>query len=183
MRLQSDPTIVYGLMGGKGPLGRPLLRTEMDEPNPYNTYQVDGLPPGPIANPGRASLDATAHPMHTSELYFVADGSGSHVFSETLDQHLKNVANLRNVEKQQAAEPAPATVQPTVQPQQPAAPAQAQPAIAQQKAPAPLTSPRTTVVPKKKKQAQKKTDAKSKTATPATGQAAGQVTGQAPRTQ
>ncbi len=183
MRLQSDPTIVYGLMGGKGPLGRPLLRTEMDEPNPYNTYQVDGLPPGPIANPGRASLDATAHPMHTSELYFVADGSGSHVFSETLDQHLKNVANLRNVEKQQAAEPAPATVQPTVQPQQPAAPAQAQPAIAQQKAPAPLTSPRTTVVPKKKKQAQKKTDAKSKTAAPATGQAAGQATGQAPRTQ
>ncbi|HXY89451.1 MAG TPA: endolytic transglycosylase MltG, partial [Xanthobacteraceae bacterium] len=92
MRLQSDPTIIYGLMGGKGPLGRPLLRTEMDEPTPYNTYLIDGLPPGPIGNPGRASLEATAHPAHTRDLYFVADGSGGHVFAENLDQHARNVA-------------------------------------------------------------------------------------------
>src|SRR4029077_11032695 len=123
MRLQSDPTIVYGLMGGKGPLGRPLLRVEMDEPNPYNTYQVEGLPPGPIANPGRASLEATAHPARTRDLYFVADGTGGHVYSESLDQHAKNVARWREVEKQQqdpAAQPVPAAPhpQPVVQPKE-----------------------------------------------------------------
>jgi UPF0755 protein len=194
MRLQSDPTIIYGLMGGKGPLGRPLLRTEMDEPNPYNTYQIDGLPPGPIANPGRASLEATAHPAHTSDLYFVADGAGGHVFSENLDQHAKNVARWRDIEKQQpgsAAQPAPAAAPPRQemqlkeqakdpmqnaqdQPVPPAAPftpvpqAKSQPAAAG----APLTSPRTVVVnPKKKKTANaKKTENAKKT--DATGQSA-----------
>jgi UPF0755 protein len=115
MRLQSDPTIIYGLMGGKGALGRPLFRSEMEEPNPYNTYQIDGLPPGPIANPGRASLEATAHPARTRDLYFVADGSGGHVFSENLEQHAKNVAHLRDIEKQQpdsAVQPVPAATQP-----------------------------------------------------------------------
>ena len=98
MRLQSDPTIIYGLTGGKGSLGRPILRSEIDQPTPYNTYVVDGLPPGPIANPGRASLEATANPARTKELYFVADGSGGHVFSDNYAEHQKNVARLRSIE-------------------------------------------------------------------------------------
>src|SRR5262249_40195719 len=124
MRLQSDPTIIYGLMGGKGSLGRPLLRTEMDEPNPYNTYLNDGLPPGPIGNPGRASLEATAHPAPTRDLYFVADGTGGHVFSESLDQHAKNVARWRDVEKQQQqiVQPAAPEPQPAGQAKAPATP-------------------------------------------------------------
>ena len=101
MRLQSDPTIIYGLVGGKGTLGHPITRSEIDQPTPYNTYQIDGLPPGPICNPGRASLEATANPARTKELYFVADGTGGHAFSETHDQHQKNVARLRQLEQQQ----------------------------------------------------------------------------------
>ena len=69
MKLQSDPTIIYGLVGGKGTLGRPILRSEIEQPTPYNTYVIDGLPPGPIANPGRASLEAAANPARTKELY------------------------------------------------------------------------------------------------------------------
>ena len=99
MRLQSDPTIIYGLTGGKGSLGHALLKSEIERPNPYNTYQIDGLPPGPIANPGRAALDAVANPARTKDLYFVADGTGGHVFSENYQQHLKNVAHLRGLEK------------------------------------------------------------------------------------
>jgi len=98
MRLQSDPTIIYGLTGGKGSLGRPILRSEIEQPTPYNTYVVDGLPPGPIANPGRASLEAAANPARTKELYFVADGSGAHVFSDNYAEHQKNVARLRSIE-------------------------------------------------------------------------------------
>lgn len=101
MRLQSDPTIIYGLVGGRGSLGRPLMRSEIEQPTPYNTYLIDGLPPGPIANPGRASLEATANPARTRELYFVADGTGGHAFAENLDQHQKNVAHLRQIEQQQ----------------------------------------------------------------------------------
>ena len=100
MKLQSDPTIIYGLVGGKGTLGRPIKRSEITQPSPYNTYVVDGLPPGPIANPGRASLEAAANPARTRDLFFVADGSGGHAFTETYDQHQKNVAKLRAMEKQ-----------------------------------------------------------------------------------
>src|SRR6201747_1443045 len=100
MKLQSDPTIIYGLVGGKGTLGRPIKRSEIMQPSPYNTYVVDGLPPGPIANPGRASLEATANPARTRDLFFVADGTGGHTFTETYDQHQKNVAKLRTLEKQ-----------------------------------------------------------------------------------
>ncbi len=102
MRLQSDPTIVYGLVGGKGTLGHPIQRDELEKPSPYNTYQIDGLPPGPITNPGRASLEAVANPARTQDLYFVADGTGGHVFAETLEQHQHNVARWRQIEKDKA---------------------------------------------------------------------------------
>jgi len=115
MKLQSDPTIIYGLVGGKGTLGRPIKRSEIQQPSPYNTYVIDGLPPGPIANPGRASLEAVANPARTRDLYFVADGTGGHAFSDGYDQHLKNVAKLRAQERQmqndtvEPAEDAPPT--------------------------------------------------------------------------
>jgi UPF0755 protein len=105
MRLQSDPTIIYGLTGGKGSLGRPIKKSEIEQPTPYNTYVIDGLPPGPIANPGKASLEAVAKPARTKDLYFVADGTGGHVFSETYEQHSKNVAKLRALERAKAQEP------------------------------------------------------------------------------
>ncbi len=101
MRLQCDPTIIYGLVGGKGTLGRPIMKSEINQPTPYNTYLIDGLPPGPIANPGRASLEAAANPARTRELYFVADGAGGHVFAESYEQHQKNVARLRLIESDQ----------------------------------------------------------------------------------
>jgi peptidoglycan lytic transglycosylase G len=100
IKLQSDPTIIYGLVGGKGTLGRPIKRSEITQPSPYNTYVIEGLPPGPIANPGRASLEAAANPARTRDLFFVADGTGGHAFTETYDQHAKNVAKLRAMEKQ-----------------------------------------------------------------------------------
>jgi UPF0755 protein len=101
MRLQSDPTVIYGITEGKGPLGRGLTRKELDTPTPYNTYQIDGLPPGPIANPGLASLEAVLHPADTEYLYFVADGTGGHVFAETLKEHNENVRKWREIEKKQ----------------------------------------------------------------------------------
>ena len=104
MKLQSDPTIVYGLVGGKGTLGRGILRSEIDKATPYNTYAIEGLPPGPIANPGRAALEAVANPSRTKDLYFVADGSGGHAFAESLDQHQKNVTRWRQIEKARAAD-------------------------------------------------------------------------------
>jgi UPF0755 protein len=120
MRLQSDPTIIYGLVGGKGTLGRPIMKSEIEQFTSYNTYLIDGLPPGPISNPGRASLEAAANPARTRELYFVADGTGGHVFAETYDQHQKNVARLRSIEsdrKDQAPLDA-AAQQPATQPNQ-----------------------------------------------------------------
>lgn len=107
MRLQSDPTIIYGLTGGKGALGRPILRSEIDQATPYNTYVIDGLPPGPIANPGRASLEAAANPARTKELYFVADGTGGHAFADSYAEHQKNVAKLRVLERGDTPEPVP----------------------------------------------------------------------------
>jgi UPF0755 protein len=105
MRLQSDPTIIYGIVGGKGSLGRSIMKSEIEQRTAYNTYVIDGLPPGPIGNPGRASLEAVANPARTKDLYFVADGTGGHVFSETYEQHQKNVARLRALER--ADPPAP----------------------------------------------------------------------------
>jgi UPF0755 protein len=112
MRLQSDPTIIYGLTGGKGSLGRPLMKSEIEQATPYNTYVVDGLPPGPIANPGRASLEAAANPARTKELYFVADGTGGHVFSDNYTEHQKNVARLRGIEHSNTIAPAAGSTRP-----------------------------------------------------------------------
>jgi UPF0755 protein len=99
MRLDSDPTIVYGLVSGKGTLGRSITRADLNQSTPYNTYIIDGLPPGPICNPGKAALEAVAKPARSKDLYFVADGTGGHAFAETLDQHQKNVAHWRQIEK------------------------------------------------------------------------------------
>ncbi len=99
MRLQSDPTIIYGITGGKSKLDRPLTKADIAGATPYNTYRINGLPPGPIANPGRASLEAALAPAQTKDLYFVADGSGGHVFAETLDEHRVNVRKWREIEK------------------------------------------------------------------------------------
>ncbi|MEF2070986.1 endolytic transglycosylase MltG [Consotaella aegiceratis] len=104
MRLQSDPTVIYGVWGGAGkPAGEPIRQSHLKDDNPYNTYVHGGLPPGPIANPGRAALEAVAHPADTDALYFVADGTGGHVFSATLDEHNANVRRYREVERQRAA--------------------------------------------------------------------------------
>jgi UPF0755 protein len=135
MRLQSDPTIIYGLVGGKGSLGRPIMKSEIEQPTPYNTYQIDGLPPGPIANPGRASLEAAANPARTRELYFVADGTGGHAFAETYEQHQRNVARLRAMEAGDQKEPAPAEAQPAPPPPAAAAPTPA-PSAQQRRTPA-----------------------------------------------
>ncbi len=110
MRLQSDPTIIYGITGGKGPLGRPIRRSELDRATPYNTYQVDGLPPTPIANPGRASIEAVLNPPATRDLYFVADGTGGHAFASTLAEHERHVARWRRIEGKSPRAPAVAPV-------------------------------------------------------------------------
>ncbi|MFD1694507.1 endolytic transglycosylase MltG [Roseibium aestuarii] len=114
MRLQSDPTILYGLYGGEAWLQdrSAIKQSELKKENAYNTYQIDALPPGPIGNPGRASLEAVANPSRTKDLYFVADGTGGHIFAETYEQHQANVAKWRKLEKEQrekekAATPAP----------------------------------------------------------------------------
>jgi UPF0755 protein len=99
MPLQSDPTVAYGLALEKGPATRPLTFADLKKPTPYNTYIIEGLPPGPIANPGRAALEAVLHPSDTDDLFFVADGSGGHAFASTLKQHKRNVANWRKIQK------------------------------------------------------------------------------------
>ncbi|MGV3552335.1 endolytic transglycosylase MltG [Rhizobium sp.] len=102
MRLQSDPTIVYGLWGGDGkPTERELTKADVEKSTPYNTYRIDGLPPTPIANPGRAALEAVANPSRTDYLYFVADGSGGHAFATTLDDHNANVRRWRKFQDEQ----------------------------------------------------------------------------------
>jgi peptidoglycan lytic transglycosylase G len=129
MKLQSDPTIIYGLVFGKGSLGRPISRADIAQPTAYNTYVIEGLPPGPIANPGRASIEAAANPARTKELYFVADGTGGHAFADTYEQHQKNVVRLRVIEHEQKVDAAPADAQaPSATRTAPAAPAGASPA-------------------------------------------------------
>jgi UPF0755 protein len=108
MRLQSDPTIVYGISGGKAVWNRPILRSEIGQKTAHNTYQIDGLPPTPICNPGKAAIEAVLNPAETKDLYFVADGAGGHIFSETLKDHNTNVQKWRAVEKEMKAKLAPA---------------------------------------------------------------------------
>lgn len=103
MRLESDPTTIYGISKGR-PLGRGLTMSELVTATPYNTYRIDGLPPGPIANPGRAALAAVLNPPNTTELFFVANGQGGHVFASTYEEHQRNVARWRAMERAQAAE-------------------------------------------------------------------------------
>ncbi len=98
MRLESDPTIIYGLTGGE-PLGRGLRQSELRAETPYNTYVIRGLPPTPIANPGRASIEAVLNPADTDDIFFVADGSGGHAFASNLRDHLQNVAEWRRIER------------------------------------------------------------------------------------
>jgi UPF0755 protein len=120
MRLESDPTIIYGIAGGKGTLGRPILASEIRAPTPYNTYVINGLPPGPIANPGRAAMEATANPSRTRDLFFVADGTGGHAFAETYEQHQRNVARWRQIERGNAPSPGAAPAVPAPVPAAPA---------------------------------------------------------------
>lgn len=103
MRLESDPTIIYGLTKGE-PLGRGLRLSELKQETPYNTYVIKGLPPTPIANPGRASIEAVLHPAETDEIFFVADGTGGHAFAATLEEHNRNVARWRQVERDRREE-------------------------------------------------------------------------------
>jgi peptidoglycan lytic transglycosylase G len=108
MRLQSDPTIIYGMMGGKVVWNRPILRSEIMQKTAHNTYQIDGLPPTPICNPGKASIEAVLNPAQTKDLYFVADGTGGHMFADTLKEHNANVLKWRALEKDMKAKASPA---------------------------------------------------------------------------
>lgn len=104
MRLQSDPTVIYGIAGGQGTLGRSLTRADLDQKSSHNTYQIGGLPPTPICNPGRSAIEATLNPSTTNDLYFVADGTGGHTFSDSLKEHNAAVTNWRKVERERKKE-------------------------------------------------------------------------------
>jgi UPF0755 protein len=142
MRLQSDPTIIYGVSGGKGYLEGPILQSHLEQENPYNTYKIDGLPPTPIANPGRAAIEAVLKPAKTDDLYFVADGTGGHAFAPSLDGHNQNVARWRQIERErrekERAEAAAAAAAAAAQGADQAAPDGAQ---SQAAAPAPAAPP------------------------------------------
>ena len=132
MRLQSDPTTIYGITLGRKALDRPLTRKDINTKTSYNTYQIDGLPPGPIANPGRAAIKAALNPEPTDDLYFVADGSGGHAFSSNLAGHNKNVKAWRMiVRRKRAAEKAKANNTGSIAPAPANSDAEKQPATAQ----------------------------------------------------
>lgn len=102
MKLQTDPTVIYGITRGEGVLGRGLRQSELRRETPWNTYVIEGLPPTPIANPGRASLEAAVDPDETNFIFFVADGTGGHAFARTLEEHNRNVAKWRQIEAERA---------------------------------------------------------------------------------
>jgi UPF0755 protein len=141
MKLQSDPTIIYGIAGGKGTLDRPLTREDLLRPTPYNTYVIEKLPPTPIANPGRLAIEAVINPATSNDLYFVADGTGGHAFAPSLDEHNKNVAKWRQIQRARGEAPQPESTTPPppptpapvtpddTKPQIPDKPAQEQPSI------------------------------------------------------
>ena len=126
MRLESDPTIVYGITQGR-PLGRGIRLSELRRETAWNTYLIDGLPPTPIANPGEEAIKAVLNPPETTDLFFVADGTGGHVFARTYDEHLQNVARWREIERRKAGLPpaAPAPATPETAPETPAPQGQA----------------------------------------------------------
>jgi len=144
--------VIYGIVGGQGTLGRPLTRADLDQKSTHNTYQIDGLPPTPICNPGRSAIEATLNPAATNDLYFVADGTGGHVFSDTLKEHNAAVSNWRKIERERAkkeAETAPGNASANAVPAPPAAgeaPADAADANAAAKgtAPVPVKKPKKT---------------------------------------
>ncbi|HWK38504.1 MAG TPA: endolytic transglycosylase MltG, partial [Hyphomicrobium sp.] len=109
MRLQSDPTVIYGIAGGQGSLGRPITRADLDQKTAHNTYQIGGLPPTPICNPGRSAIEASLDPPKTNDLYFVADGTGGHTFSDTLKDHNAAVSVWRKVERERKKDAAAAS--------------------------------------------------------------------------
>ena len=102
MRLQTDPTVIYGITLGQGTLGRGLRASELATATPYNTYAIDGLPPTPIANPGIDAIEAAANPVESEYYYFVADGTGGHAFGRTLEEHNANVVTWRRIEAERA---------------------------------------------------------------------------------
>ncbi len=102
MRLQTDPTIIYGIVGGKGKMDRPISKADIAQKTAYNTYQIDGLPPTPISNPGAAAIAAVLNPAQTDDLFFVADGTGGHAFAKTHKGHVANVAKWRKIERERA---------------------------------------------------------------------------------
>ncbi|MEM6944880.1 MAG: endolytic transglycosylase MltG [Pseudomonadota bacterium] len=106
MPLQSDPTVIYGITKGERELGRGIRRSELRRRTPWNTYTIPALPPTPIANPGRAAIEAVLAPETTPFVYFVADGTGGHAFASTLDEHNRNVARWRQIERQRRAQDA-----------------------------------------------------------------------------
>jgi UPF0755 protein len=158
MRLQSDPTILYGLSGGQVAWGRPILKSDIQSRTAHNTYQIDGMPPTPICNPGRAAIAAVLNPAKTGDLYFVADGNGGHVFSQTLKDHNAAVANWRKVEqdlrarqaeaaaktgqKQAAPQPTEEASEDTSSPAGGAAPAARAPVAAASNVPLPTRKPK-----------------------------------------
>jgi UPF0755 protein len=103
MPLQTDPTVIYGITEGQGILGRGLRQSELRAETPWNTYVISGLPPTPIANPGRAAIEAAVNPDATDFIFFVADGTGGHAFSVTLEEHNRNVARWRQIEAERTA--------------------------------------------------------------------------------
>ena len=160
MRLQSDPTIIYGLVAGQGPLGRAITRADIDSKTSYNTYQIDGLPPTPICNPGRSAIEATLNPAKTQDLFFVADGTGGHAFTTNLKDHNTAVANWRRIEREKAAR---------LQTGGPAPPADKQDAVPAPAAPtAAVAAPTTARTPQVFKPAPAPPKAKATPAEPAT---------------
>ncbi len=113
MRLQTDPTVIYGITGGKQVLGRGLRASELAKVTPYNTYAITGLPPTPIANPGKAAIEAAANPPKSFDLYFVADGTGGHAFASNLADHNRNVAAWRRIEAERGVEDSTGTGSPS----------------------------------------------------------------------
>jgi UPF0755 protein len=148
MRLQSDPTIIYGIVGGKGRLDRAITKADIDAETPYNTYKIPALPPGPIANPGKAALMAVLNPDKTPYLYFVANGTGGHAFASTLEEHNANVKKWRAQQNEpDPTVPVEPTPEPTPAPEAAATPTDTLPVPAEEK-PAEAPAPDTTKKPK-----------------------------------